>query len=519
MKNKYDRLIKSIYCEETNEISHDLKSLRRILKKAYFKKNINTIMSINPYLVYTLIDRSRMDIIDLLIEYNLDINIEFNEGYNPLMHSLIKDREIACKLIEYGYDVNKLCECTMFLLKTKTGFKKKPLQVAIINHDYDMCLLLVRYGASTNYLDYFNGLLKMAIQNVEFMRQLINLGLSIHETYLYDLEGEASLLMQKGIDYDCAKLLLEKGLEIDNKRDNFGRNIIEICISENRYDLLDLYIDYIKISMDIDIRYLIDIISNQSVVNKIIKSSITINVNDYNVTPLICYTIIFNNFTLFQYIYTSDSYDHKYDNILVKCALENRQFAFIEYLRNTNVHLKALDLTGCIGKNYTKNEINEYIEEINRNGNFSEKDANIMLNIALSKEDVVFAEVMINHNANVNSNVGQNAVKPANIYNLSSKPDILEYNLELMAPIMIAIYIQNYDCIELLFKNGAKINRRYYLGKINKRECEDFSYYNEYYYFNIIYKLVDWNEQLCYKLDDTYEKIINLLKKYGAIIK
>lgn len=460
-------------------INNNIEHLQLLLK---YNVNIN-VCSNNMNCLILCINYNRLEILKLLLSNDLNINnndlfkININNGYDTLKY-LINNNYLDINILDDKYNnilinavLNKNTNFIKWLCKTNINIdyynkdNKNALYYSLINGCYNISDYLIKYGSNLNETIIKTKIMyNMCIQcNYILLEYLL-----IHNVSIYD----------KSIIYFISNIKNE--LEKDYYNDiniYLNGNDKQLFIERNKY--FNNYYKFIHILINNGIKIsnlsnnilLINAIQNNDIdnVNKYIKLGYDINfiyknksclmygINNYDITKL-----LIDNGAYINYVNDDN------ENIL-KYTINNQNLQIIQLLINNGCDYNYL----CNNKHiifYFVNNINilkYFIEELNVNINILDDNNNNLLYYTIYHNDDTIIKYLLHKNINTNNVNNENkCILFYYIYNN-------KYNY--------ANLILNNTNINLLynisFNNYNNLNIIEYLHKINfdfnKNDCNN----------------------------------------------
>jgi hypothetical protein len=253
----------------------DINLVKFLLENGKFKFNSIKDQFGNPILI-SLIKLNYINLIKLLLDYGVDVNIEYNNKTPIVLAVDYNNYDIIKLLIKYGADIhynNGLAFNNAMTFRTFTQ-----------NFKINVIELFLEYGINNNILNN-NFVKSIEIHlNYDLVKLFLEYGANVH--YNNDFA------LKKAIDYKykhIIKLLLEYGANI-NVIDH--QIIKELYLNDNYHYLINLFINY-NLDVHLDNDWLlreasethdnydnIKEFNNKIIVNNLLKHGADVHVND-----------------------------------------------------------------------------------------------------------------------------------------------------------------------------------------------------------------------------------------------
>ena len=198
--------------------------------------NIKKFENFNNQDIFTYIRNDDIKSVKNYIDSGYDLNIKNYNGYSPLIYACdfyLTKIEIVKLLLNYDVDVNK-----------QDNFGRTALIYLSINNNTEIAKLLLNAGADIDKQDNFGYTPLMYAaknDNVEFIKLLINFGVDLNKQ---NNTGYTALII--AIDNnsnESIKILLDAGADID-KQNNRGFTALIKAASKNNREIVELLLDY-----------------------------------------------------------------------------------------------------------------------------------------------------------------------------------------------------------------------------------------------------------------------------------
>jgi len=178
---------------------------------------------------------------NILDNYNIDFQDDYNTGHIPLVHAISHgDENIVKLLISYGARINFI---------DKHGYV--PLIFACNFNNLSLTKLLIDYGANVNLSDE-DGDVALLFASENGNEDMLNLLIS-HDANINLQNGNgysALMLAAHAGETDIVKRLIDLGADL-NLQNNNGDTALKIAIDMNHEDIIRLLVDRgAKINLD-----------------------------------------------------------------------------------------------------------------------------------------------------------------------------------------------------------------------------------------------------------------------------
>jgi len=514
-------------------VNENIKCLKELTKNK--KKKENKLLETFEFRI-----KNKFNILDLLLEYGLDINDEDEERKILLLYAIEDENEfIVNYLLENHasiHSVNENIKCLRKLTKKKKENEKELLGTFEfrVKNKFDILKLLLKYGLNIDAKDEERKtLLLYAIEdeNELIVNYLLENHASIHSVnenikclkeFTINKKGNEKELIESfefrvKNKFNIIKLLLKYGLDI-NAKDEEGKTLLLYAINEvneflfyylikNKASLKSLQAYNIKVL----VKFIVRINENENVLNKLIKY--TNKEKEEEKCIKILNLKIQNGFDI-------NDKDEEGNTILIY-AIEVRKISVIQYLLERNASLKSVNskieilkplITNIIPKSGSDEEQICNIDDLNFNilkllidyGLNMENNKKI-LHYAIQNSNTRIVNYFFDYGLtiDINSNFGKILLYQQKMKNSNPEIDQIIENLLNNKKFIFKISC-NIKLIRSLFNS---IQRESILLKLLIQNGLDVNAADE-----------DKHSLLYYAIETDYQEIIPCLFKYGAKI-
>ncbi|ORY37863.1 ankyrin [Neocallimastix californiae] len=510
-------------------VNENIKCLKELTKNK--KKKENKLLETFEFRI-----KNKFNILDLLLEYGLDINDEDEERKILLLYAIEDENEfIVNYLLENHasiHSVNENIKCLRKLTKKKKENEKELLGTFEfrVKNKFDILKLLLKYGLNIDAKDEERKtLLLYAIEdeNELIVNYLLENHASIHSVnenikclkeFTINKKGNEKELIESfefrvKNKFNIIKLLLKYGLDI-NAKDEEGKTLLLYAINEvneflfyylikNKASLKSLQAYNIKVL----VKFIVRINENENVLNKLIKY--TNKEKEEEKCIKILNLKIQNGFDI-------NDKDEEGNTILIY-AIEVRKISVIQYLLERNASLKSVNskieilkplITNIIPKSGSDEEQICNIDDLNFN------ILKLLIDYGLNMENnkkyyITLFKIMKNSNPEIDQIIENLLNNKKFIFKISC-------NIKLIRSLFNSIQRESI-LLKLLIQNGLDVNA----ADEDKHSLLYYAIETDYQeiipcLFNHAYdKLVIPRSKLKYLITKYDNRMINYLFDYG----
>lgn len=468
-----------------------------LLLKNKANPNIVNLLSYTPLHVAVMNDN--IEITKLLIQYKADLNIKDKDGCIPLHHA-IRNLDMVKLLVKNKSELN--CQ---------NCFGYTPFHRSILSNSFDVAEYLLSKNVDVNTESFRH--IKSPIDSLIANRTNMNKDIKrifyqlIKKGSSPDLSDNILVNVVNNNNHELLEMLIKLGGNV-NAADDKEDTLLLLAIRHDNFNMVKILIDnnadVNKLCGYGNLPIYAAMGSTIEIVKYIIENRKDVILKTYWDFHIIYYSAIYGKIEILEYLFDERKVNEQNEvgNTLLHLAIENKHIDIIEFLLKKGAYIniknkygsiplsKILnsdqDIVKCVlnninNKNFKNDgvDLNEYIVNneshmliehfINKgNVNTRTKSNELLLNIAINKNDIDTVITLLQKGADVNAidDKGNTALKYAiekddtNIINLLLEEDvnINKIDSDENSVLMLAIKKSNIELIEYCINNNHPLD-------------------------------------------------------------